>query len=137
DQANDAVAIDCARNRLPEPLVFKPLLFPGNLGQGFRIHAIQVKEQEIVFQARTEIVEMIVPGALLFLENREILGTESGQDVGITGLEANDLRVLTRDEQEYHLVKIRQAVAAAVLLPVVRIALEYDSLPGNVFLQPE
>jgi len=51
------------------------------------------------------------------------------------GFEANDLRVLARNELEKNLIEIGQAVALLILFPVVRVSFKSDLLAGNIFLQ--
>ena len=135
NQAHDSFAINCRRNGLPEAQILKPGLFPGDFRQNLSHQIVQIEEQEIVFEARAQIVEMITLLRLLFLQHREIVRAEAAEHVRIAGLKADYLRVLAGNKQKHDFVEIGQLGPGAICLPIIWIALQHHALPGDVFLQ--
>src|SRR5580658_901618 len=77
DQAYDSFAVNCRGNGLAEAQILKPGLLLDNFRRDIRARVVQVEEQEIVFEACAQIVEVIALLRLLFLEYREIFGAEA------------------------------------------------------------
>src|SRR6202007_3093320 len=93
------------------------------------------EEQEIVFQARSQIVEVIAFLRLLFLQHGEIVRAEAAEHIRVAGLEANHLRILAGYEEKRDFVEIWQLVSGAICFPIIWIAFKHHALPGHVFLQ--
>src|SRR5271156_580055 len=135
NQADDSFAVNRGGNSLPEAQVLKPGLLPGNFRKRLRVEIVHIEEQKIVFEPRTQIVQVVALHRLLFLQHREIVRAEPAEHVRVSGLEADNLRVLAGYEQKYNFIQIRQLVTGAVRLPIIWIALQHHALPGDVFLQ--
>src|SRR3984957_1047723 len=135
NQADDSLAVNRRRNSLPESQALKPNLLPGNFRRPIRSQVVQVEEQEIVLEPRSEIVQVITSHRLLLLQYREIFRAEPAEHVRVNGLEEDHLRVFAGHEQKNNLVQIWQLVFGAVSFPIIWIALQHHALPRNVFLQ--
>src|SRR4029077_964286 len=119
DQANDAIAIDCRRNGLPEPHILKPALLFCDLRVPFGREVVQVEEEKVVLEPRSQVIQVIATHGLLFLEDGKVFSAEPAENVRVAGLKSNHLRVLTRDEQEHKFIEVRKTVSCAILLPII------------------
>src|SRR3989442_14601397 len=98
---------------------------------------VEVEDQEVVFQAGAEVHKLRAGTGAFSGQQGEILRAEPAYDVGFTGFKAHYLRVFAADEKKNQLIQIWQAMAVMIDFPVIRVAVQYDSLSGEVFLDPE
>ena len=126
-EAHEARAVDRERDRPTESLVAEPRLL--------RLHArrrriILVEEQEVVLEARPEVLQHERRRLLIAIERRGVLRADAVEDVHLAGAQPDHLRFLRRHDEERDTIQIGQARARAILLPVVRILREDDVLAG-------
>src|SRR5258708_40112741 len=94
DQAHDGFAVDRCRNRLTEFQISKPRLLTGNFVELLPTEVVQVEQQGVVFQAGPHIRQLRTDAAFLTPEQVVILRAWLADDIGLTCLEAQLLRVL-------------------------------------------
>src|SRR5712691_11653224 len=136
NKANDALTINGVRDRLPEAYISEPALLAGDCGI-LRQIGIQIEEQKVVFQPRAQVKEAKTTLLLLLFKSGIVFCAHPAQNVGIAGLEADDLRIITGDKQEDQFIQVGQALTFAVRFPVVGIALQNHPLSRYILLQPE
>src|SRR5258708_8245986 len=137
DQAHNGLAIDRCRDSLTEFQITKPSLLAGNFAELLPIEIVQVKQQEVVFQAGPHIRELRTDAGFLTREQVVVLRAETADDVGLPRLEAHHLRILGTNEEEYEFVQVWQPLVLLVHFPVIGITFHDHSLPGHVLLEAE
>src|SRR6266849_173445 len=136
NKANDALTINGVRDRLPEAYISEPALLAGDCGI-LRQVGIQIEEQKVVFQPWAQVKEPKTTLLLLLFKNGIVFCAYPAQNVCVAGLEADDLRVITRDKEEDQFIQIGKALTFAIGFPVVGIALQNHPLSRHILLQPE
>ncbi len=112
-------------------------MFAKELRPSGSAQVVQVEEEERILESRPEIVQLITAAFILSRDRIEALSAEAADQMGFPRAEAQNVRGLSRRDQEEDLVQIGELLPGFVRLPVVRVSLEKDALPGDVFLEAE
>jgi hypothetical protein len=81
-----------------------------------RVDIVQVKEEEVVFESRRQIVELIRFYTLIPLERVVVVGADPADDINVSGLESNHCGVRRRDDQKRNFVKVGKTIPGCVLV---------------------
>ena len=107
----------------------------GNIGQAARGVIVQIEEQKVIFQARTEIEQLESARLLVPLQHRKILRVDAAQNVSVARLKPEHLCVLGRHKKEDDLIEVRKSGTFAIDLPIEGITFQHDALSGDIFFQ--
>ena len=133
-RVDDRLAIDAARDRLPELLARQPRRPPD--GEARRP---QVERQEIGVEADAPFDHAQAALVGEPLERGVVLRPDVAvaHQIGLAGFEAQRLGVLVGHDGEREAIEVRQLDAAGVAAEVVRVAREDEPLPGDVLGEHE
>ena len=79
DQSRDALSIDGQRDRPAEVHVAEPPLLRGHLGQVLAGQIVLIEDEEVVFEARPEVLELIPLRLLVLRQDHEVVGARAAR----------------------------------------------------------
>ncbi len=112
DQAHDGIAIDGERDGLAEAEAAQKRLMGGGLGKRCGGNFVEIEQQEVVFQARANVLHHIA--AAVFFQDGEVARAYASHNIGVTRLESHHLAVFRSGNAEIHLIQIRKPVAGGI-----------------------